>query len=502
MSKRKLIAPLVSLVLVCALVVTPVLAYSPFPMDANDPELQGALDYLSDVQATDGSIGSYGDSAWAVMAIAAAGGDPNSFGSPSVVNCILDNVDQLGSELNLGTLAGDLARAVMATAAAGEDPHVWGDPSVVDYLKDNAALLANEYNLATGYERVILAIVAACEDPSGFGEGDETYAPNGDYLSKLQELHNGEQFTDGFGSTDTLNDDFWGILALIATGDDPDSEMIQSCAAFIKANQDEDGGWSWATTDNFWYSCSDVDDTAAAIMALVAAGESPDSTAITDALDYLSMNQDDSGGFGFEDWETGELIVNSGSTSWVIDAIVVAGQDPTSEDWTIDDNPVNVLLTFQEDCGAFIWYSGCWQGCEAREKMTSYAISALLGKPYPVIPTCPFPLLVSIDIRPGTFPNAINLSSQGRIPVAILTTDCFDAATVDASTVLFGPDGAEAVHHALKDVDGDGDVDMILHFLTQDTGISAGDTEAILTGETLSGGKIVDTDSVRIVPVQ
>ena len=134
-----------------------------------------------------------------------------------------------------------------------------------------------------------------------------------------------------------------------------------------------------------------------------------------------------------------------------------------------------------------------------REKNTSDAILALLGKPYPVIPVCSLP--ISIDIRPGTFPNDINLRSKGRIPVAILTTECFDAATVDALTVLFGPGEAEAVHHALKDVDGDGDMDMILHFTTQDTGIKAGDTEAMLTGETTEGREILGTDSVRTVPI-
>jgi hypothetical protein len=54
-----------------------------------------------------------------------------------------------------------------------------------------------------------------------------------------------------------------------------------------------------------------------------------------------------------------------------------------------------------------------------------------------------------------------------------LTTDSFDATTVDSSTVLFGATGNEAapVHSALEDVDGNGGTDMILHFNTQDTGI-------------------------------
>jgi flagellar motor protein MotB len=107
-----------------------------------------------------------------------------------------------------------------------------------------------------------------------------------------------------------------------------------------------------------------------------------------------------------------------------------------------------------------------------------------------------------IDIKPGSFPNSINPNSNGVIPVAILTTADFDAATVDPATVAFGPDGAAPVHYALEDVDGDGDIDMILHFKTQDTGISPGDTEATLTAETEGGTIISCSDSVRTVPPQ
>ena len=109
---------------------------------------------------------------------------------------------------------------------------------------------------------------------------------------------------------------------------------------------------------------------------------------------------------------------------------------------------------------------------------------------------------VEIDIKPGSDPNSINLDSQGVIPVAILTTDDFDAASVNATTVHFGKegDGAAPVHYALEDVDYDGDTDMILQFKTQETGIEAGDNEATLTGQTTGGIEITGTDSVRIVP--
>jgi len=90
------------------------------------------------------------------------------------------------------------------------------------------------------------------------------------------------------------------------------------------------------------------------------------------------------------------------------------------------------------------------------------------------------------------------------IPVAILTTDTFDATTVDPTTVLFGPTGTEAapMHSALEDVDGDGDTDLILHFNTQQTGIQCGDTSATLTGETLGGQEVEGVDSINVVGCQ
>jgi len=106
--------------------------------------------------------------------------------------------------------------------------------------------------------------------------------------------------------------------------------------------------------------------------------------------------------------------------------------------------------------------------------------------------------IIEIDIKPGSEPNSINLKSNGVIPVAILTANDFDATTVNPDTVRFGQ--ASPVHHAIKDVDGDGDNDMILHFRTQETGIEPGDTEVTLTGQTTGGIEIIGTDSVRIVP--
>lgn len=329
-----------------------------YPLLPGDVSIVSALDYLRSVQADDGSIGDpyhwicdeYCNSSWAVMAI----------------------------------------------ASAGEDSHNWiTGASIVDFLKANAARLGSAWNITTGYELVIMAIVAAGEDPSKFGDGDPIYVPSGDYLSQLMALHNGAQFVDQWGATDTLNDDFWGIIALVAAGVNPQSKIIQDTADWITSNQDyESGGWSWCTPAHPWYSwygSPDVDDTAAAIMALVAAGRNPHSDkAIQKGLDFLKANQDPlTGGFSMtypadpSAWNP----VNSASTSWAISALAAAGEYPTHQKWTTDAgfNPVDGLLTFQEAGGAFIWaLEPDFAWLASREWMTSYAIPSLLGRPYPV----------------------------------------------------------------------------------------------------------------------
>ena len=113
----------------------------------------------------------------------------------------------------------------------------------------------------------------------------------------------------------------------------------------------------------------------------------------------------------------------------------------------------------------------------------------------------PAAIAVSIDIKPGSDPNSINLKSKGKIPVAVLTTGPFDATQLNWETVLFGPEGATESHGRshVEDVDDDGDMDVVLHFNTQDTGILCDDTEVTLTGETFGGEAITGTDSVEIV---
>ncbi len=112
----------------------------------------------------------------------------------------------------------------------------------------------------------------------------------------------------------------------------------------------------------------------------------------------------------------------------------------------------------------------------------------------------PQAVTVTIDIKPGSNTNSINLESKGVTPVAVLTTDDFDAGTIDPGTVLFAT--ASPVRSTMEDVDGDGDDDMLFHFKTQDLilNLNEDSIKATLEGATIGGTPIAGTDSVDIVP--
>jgi len=121
--------------------------------------------------------------------------------------------------------------------------------------------------------------------------------------------------------------------------------------------------------------------------------------------------------------------------------------------------------------------------------VSDFALARFLGSPMAIT--------VSVDVKPESPDNIIPLKSGGVIPVAILTTDAFDAASVDPATVCFVKDCTDKQRAGhLEDVNGDGRPDLVLHYETQETGIAPGDTQACLTGKTTSGVAIQGCDRI------
>ena len=110
-----------------------------------------------------------------------------------------------------------------------------------------------------------------------------------------------------------------------------------------------------------------------------------------------------------------------------------------------------------------------------------------------------------IDIKPGSFPNSINLGSQGNVPVAIFSSPSFDATTIDPSTVTLASapvklKGKGNPMASSEDVNGDGLLDLIVHVDTSTLALTDTSVDAVLEAQTTSGQIVIGTDSVRIVP--
>jgi hypothetical protein len=129
------------------------------------------------------------------------------------------------------------------------------------------------------------------------------------------------------------------------------------------------------------------------------------------------------------------------------------------------------------------------------------------------------PLIVVVDIKPGSCPNPLNTKSKGVLPVAILGTEGFDVTTIDPASIKL--EGVSAIRSNLEDVaapvDTQGDcdctsegpddfMDMTLKFNTQDIvetlgeDVSDGDTKTLtLTGLTWDGAELAGSDCVLIL---
>ena len=121
---------------------------------------------------------------------------------------------------------------------------------------------------------------------------------------------------------------------------------------------------------------------------------------------------------------------------------------------------------------------------------------------------------INIDIKPGSYPNCININGHGLITVAILGSETFDPNQINISTLKFaGLDvrvkGNSNPQCSFEDVSGDfndpsglpdGYDDLVCHFLDNTDTWSPNNGTATITGALLDGTPIEGTDTICIVP--
>jgi beta-glucanase (GH16 family) len=173
-------------------------------------------------------------------------------------------------------------------------------------------------------------------------------------------------------------------------------------------------------------------------------------------------------------------------------------------DVAIDPNPASSFATILENDAfdpyltddferdPYLWEAGSQTMLSALEIMSGDPWALPGQGAYEGVLQVDSPLAVEAEVQ-GTACKG----GDGVIPVQLLTTDTFDALTVDHTTVTLG-DASEA--HVDKrtglprrheeDVDGDGDIDLVFHFRAAETGLDClGDNYAI-EGETFDGQPI------------
>lgn len=381
-----------------------------------------------------------------------------------------------------------------------------------------------------------------------------------DYIfGQVQTDSSGVYFANTWGDHETYSTGI--VMMTIVASQDPDrvvttvgsavegwtyQEVVQACVDWFVTTQNPDGGWRY-----FGMADSDNSNTGYAVLGLRYAElfgcTIPGSlkTNLNNFVNYIQCAA--SGGSGYDlpcDWvnvlKTGNLLFEM---AFLGDTMAVPRAQQAlayiEATWTNTDPQVGwrdpyqyqAMYCLMRGLGAMgirtitvggidvDWYQafadailasqdpeGWWEGDIWAGRLLSTQW-ALLVLEY-VIP----PYEVTIDIKPGSFPNSINPDQNGTTPVAILSSEDFDApALVDPASLTFGHTGDEdslayrgkknpQPQVGYEDVNGDGLIDVVAHFVTNLCGFVKGDVLGHLKGETFDGLDIFGSDSVRIVP--
>ena len=156
----------------------------------------------------------------------------------------------------------------------------------------------------------------------------------------------------------------------------------------------------------------------------------------------------------------------------------------------VDNDPFDPNLLDDFEGGAYLWWADDTLTLNAPEIWAGSPLARPGQDAYEHILDVSTPIAVDTVV-------AGNLCNRGNgvVPVAILTTDSFDATTVDHTTVRFGAAGeahtstSGPTRHE-EDFEGDGDIDLVFHFRVADTGYDCGTASNLLTGQTYGGQQI------------
>lgn len=259
---------------------------------------------------------------------------------------------QSSSELYSAWVAMGLAAAEHDPLSLRRDGH-----TVLDALRGEAGTLQGAGDL----ERTILALHACGVSVRSL--------PGGDPVKRLLGLREPD------GSFNHLSNlTAFAVLALRAAGYSQSSSPIRAAAAWLARQQDSDGGFGFATRGGG----SDVDDTAAALQALSAAGLDG-RPPLRRGVSFLVRAQNLDGGFP----QQPEGTSNAQSTAWAIQGLIAAGRDVQTVRRDGSRTPPEYLESLIAADGS-VRYSRT--GAQTPVWVTAQALTALAGRPLPIAP--------------------------------------------------------------------------------------------------------------------
>ncbi|MFA6533230.1 MAG: prenyltransferase/squalene oxidase repeat-containing protein [Patescibacteria group bacterium] len=295
-----------------------------FAVSSNQTAIDSAINYLRTQQKTDGQIDGFsGVSDWTSMAFSAL-------------------------DISLSTVSTNSGQTLDY------------------YLRNNPPALSGS---STDWSRRILAVTSDNQNPYDYSGVN--------LVNGLKTFYKNNQI----GNEAAINDDIFGLLALVASRESTSSAIITDTTSFIISHQHTDGSFSYSSNLS---NGGDIDDTASSIIALVAAKTQGVNvlnlqTAIDNAKNYLLSHQNADGGFAYDpdpgtSWDTTS---NVSTTSWVVMALSALGM---SSDVSFI-NAQNYLLSTQQSDGSFP-YQPAYPPGDTFD--TSYVITALKGVFWPI----------------------------------------------------------------------------------------------------------------------
>jgi hypothetical protein len=131
---------------------------------------------------------------------------------------------------------------------------------------------------------------------------------------------------------------------------------------------------------------------------------------------------------------------------------------------------------------------------------TVTAVAAVVFCTAVALAQAPKVLKVKIDVKPGDEPTMVERNRGGFLPVAIISTDQFDAVSLDVASIRIGPTGteAEAARTTKSDVNEDKRTDLLVLVRVQDLNIKCGDTAIRMTAKTNDGVAVEGMEAVKV----